>query len=195
MEICALKVAKRGTGKKAVSIVKKSASIPVVIYGPKMKENIAGAVVRNEMIKLLHTPQGKNVYLDLDVEGESIKAIPYQFDIDPVKNSIRHIDFLAVSPDDEVEAEVPVFKVGRSKGEVAGGMVMQIIKEVRIKAKPLDIPASITIDVTEFKIGTRLLISAIDYPAGVTPVFKQDTPVIVVNKGRGQKADSIEEED
>ncbi len=195
MESITLTATRRTPGKKSVRAVRKEMKIPVEIYGPGVKTNISAAVERKEMIKTLHTPQGKNVLISLDLEGTTILAIPYQFQIHPVKNNIQHIDFLAVNEDDEIEITVPVIKQGRSKGEIAGGRVMQVIKEVVVRCRPADIPADITIDITKNEIGDRIKISELPYPQGVTPVFRQDSPVIVINKGRGQTADELEEEE
>ncbi|HNZ54759.1 MAG TPA: 50S ribosomal protein L25, partial [bacterium] len=80
-------------------------------------------------------------------------------------------------------------------GEIAGGKVFQVLKEVKVSCRPADIPSEINVDVTEKEIGDRIKISELPYPQGVTPVFHQDSPVIVVNKGRGQSATEEGEEE
>jgi len=108
METYTLAVEKRVSGKKGAKAAKKREMIPVIIYGPAVETNISGSVLRRDFVKVLRTPKGKNVYLTLDVEGEKLKALPFQFEIHPVKHNIQHIDFLAVNDDDFVEAKVPV---------------------------------------------------------------------------------------
>ena len=193
MKTVKLTVEKREQGKKNVKAVRANNFIPVEIYGKSLKSNISGSIARKEFVKALHTPQGKNIILDLDVDGKSILAVAHDLQIHPVKTSIIHADLIAVKEDEELVVTVPVNKTGRSKGEIEGGSVFQVLKEVKVSCKPADIPAEIMVDVTENEIGDRIKISALPYPKGVRPVFNQDAPVIVLNKGRGQSLAEDEE--
>ncbi len=186
METYSLGINRREPGKKGVKACRKEGLLPVVVYGPGIKETFSGSLERKEVIKLLSTPKGRNMVFTVDGECGKINVIPYVFDIDPVKDMIRHIDLLAIREEDEVEVNVPVMTTGRSKGEVLGGKLLQVLKEVKVSCRPDAIPEKIVVDVTSFVIGSRLKISQIAYPEGVTPVYKQDAPVIVLNKGRGQ---------
>lgn len=185
METFKLAVEKREQGKKSVKAVRNNGFVPVEIYGKGLESNISGSVERKELIKGLHTPQGKNVIFDLNYEGKSYLAIAHELQIHPVKDNIIHVDFMTVSEDKEITIIVPVTKQGRSKGEIAGGKIFQVVKEVKVACKPADVPAEIVVDVTNNEIGDRIKLSTLPYPQGVRPVFTQDAPVIVINKGRG----------
>lgn len=193
MKTFKLIVEKREPGKKSVKAARADNFIPVEIYGKSLKSNISGSILRKDFVKALHTPQGRNIILDLDVEGESILAVTHELQIHPVKTNIIHADLIAVKEDEELIITVPVNKTGRALGEIAGGNVFQVLKEVKVSCKPGDVPSEIVVDVTENVIGDRIKISALPYPKGVRPVFHQDSPVIVVNKGRGQSLSEDEE--
>ncbi|HNW15348.1 MAG TPA: 50S ribosomal protein L25 [bacterium] len=195
MKTFKLIVEKRDQGKKSVKAVRTNGSVPVEIYGKFMESNISGAVSRKELVKGLHTSQGKNIIFDLEYEGKSILAVAHDMQIHPVKTNIIHVDFIAVKEDQQIVVTVPVTRSGRSLGEIAGGKVFQVLKEVKVSCRPADIPSEINVDVTEKEIGDRIKISELPYPQGVTPVFHQDSPVIVVNKGRGQSATEEGEEE
>jgi len=194
MEYIKINVEKREPGKKETKAVRKNEMIPVEIYGKSLKENISGSVVRKEYVKALHTSMGKNAVFELNVDGKSVKAITHNLQIHPVKNFIIHADLLAVEDDAELVVKVPVSKVGRSEAEIEGGRSFQVLKDVRVRCKPAHIPAGIEVDITEYNIGDRLSISQLTYPENVTPVFAQDTPVFVFNKGRGQSLEDEEAE-
>jgi large subunit ribosomal protein L25 len=168
--------------------------IPVEIYGKSLKENVSGSVTRIDYVKSLHTKQGTNAVLELNVEGTIIKAITHKLQIHPVKNYIIHADLMAVEDDTELTVTVPVSKYGRSLAEVAGGRSIQVVKDIKVRCKPADIPAGIEVDMAKFSIGDRISISQLGYPENVTPVFVQDTPVFVFNKGRGQSLEDEENE-
>ena len=192
MSIEKLVVAKRVPGKKGVKAVRNSGLVPVVIYGGGVKENISGAIERKLLIKAFSTEFGRNIIVDLDCDGTSVKAVARDLQIHPVRNRIEHVDFLAVKEDEKVVVSVPVVRTGKSQGEIVGGKVFQVMKEIKVSCKPEDIPSSIVIDVTPVKIGDRIKLSQVVYPEGVSPVYVQDTPVIVMNKGRGVKAAEVE---
>ncbi|MGI6393198.1 MAG: 50S ribosomal protein L25 [bacterium] len=193
MKTFKLIVEKREQGKKGVKAVKQKGCIPVEIYGKFMENNISGSVERKALVKGLHTPQGKNIVFDLEFEGKSMFAIAHNLQIDPVKTKIIHVDFMAIKEDSPILVFVPVVKKGRSLGEVAGGRVFQVLKEVKVSCKPADVPAEIVVDITTKEIGDRIKISELPYPEGVTPVFRQDSPVLVINKGRGQSLSDEED--
>lgn len=193
MKTFKLIVEKREHGKKSVNAVRKNSMVPVEIYGKFLENNISGSVLRKELVKSLHTPQGKNIVLDLEYEGKSFFAVAHDLQIHPVKTNIIHADFLAVKEDQEIVVTVPVNKKGKSLGETAGGKVFQVLKEVKVVCKLADIPSEIMVDVTNNEIGDRIKISELPYPENVKPLFVQDSPVIVVNKGRGQSLSEEEE--
>jgi large subunit ribosomal protein L25 len=186
MKTFKLTVEKREHGKKSVKAVRNNSMIPVEIYGKFLKSNISGSVLRKELVKGLHTSQGKNIVFDLQYDGQSLLAVAHDLQIHPVKTNIIHVDFMAVNEDQHISVTVPVKRIGRSKGEIAGGRVFQVLKEVKVSCTPKDIPSEIVVDVTENEIGDRIKISELPYPENVVPVFVQDSPVIVLNKGRGQ---------
>ena len=194
MEYIKLNVEKREPGKKETKAVRKKEMIPVEIYGRSLKENVSGSVTRIDYVKSLHTKQGTNAVLELNVDGQIIKAITHKLQIHPVKNFIIHADFMAIEDDVELIVTVPVSKYGRSLAEVAGGRSIQVIKDVKVRCKPAYIPAGIEVDMAPFDIGDRISISQIGYPENVTPVFAQDIPVFVFNKGRGQSLEDEENE-
>lgn len=193
MENLTIKVEKRVPGKKNVKETRAKGFMPVEVYGAAIEKNFTGAVIRKDIIKALRTPMGRNILLNLDIEGKIVKALPYDVQIDPVKNSVSHIDFYAVKDDQEMTVSVPVLKVGRSLAEVVGGRVLVVMKEVKVKCLPANIPESITIDVTPFEIGHRIMISGLELPEGVKAVYRRDTPVLVVNKGRGEEEEKTED--
>ncbi|HNZ54146.1 MAG TPA: 50S ribosomal protein L25, partial [bacterium] len=120
MKTFKLIVEKRDQGKKSVKAVRTNGSVPVEIYGKFMESNISGAVSRKELVKGLHTSQGKNIIFDLEYEGKSILAVAHDMQIHPVKTNIIHVDFIAVKEDQQIVVTVPVTRSGRSLGEIAG---------------------------------------------------------------------------
>ncbi len=195
METVKLTLIERVLGKKGVKAARKENYIPVEIYGKSLEKNISGSIARKEFVKALNSKRGTNVVLELEHNGSTIKTIPHNLQMHPVKDMVIHADLLAVKDDEDVFVTVPVVRKGRSLAEIAGGRVFQVVKEIKVVCKPDKMPASIEIDISQNEIGDRIPISALPYPEGVAPVFRQDTPVIVFNKGRGQSLSDEEAEE
>ncbi|HOW51460.1 MAG TPA: 50S ribosomal protein L25 [bacterium] len=189
METVSMKLFPRTPGKKYVNEARKKGLLPVNVYGKLLPANITGSVERIKMVKALHSPKGRNVIVTLEAEDKKVVAIPYRIDIDPVKNVIAHIDFLAISENEMLTVNVPLVKEGRSQGEVVGGRALQVLKEISVRCLPVHIPEKLTVDVTPYDIGQRIMVNDLKYPEGVTPNYRDNPPAIVVNKGRGQSAD------
>ncbi len=189
MEIMSLIVHPRTPGKRYAKESRRKGMIPVNIYGAPLEKNIAGSVERPPMIKALLSPMGRNTLIKLQAEGKEILAIPREIGIDPVKNSVRHIDFLALDENKPITVNVPLIKEGRSQGEILGGRALVVLREVPVKCLPTRIPEKIVVDVTPLEIGGRVMLYDLPYPEGVTPAGRENVPVIVVNKGRGQAAE------
>jgi large subunit ribosomal protein L25 len=195
MKTVKLTLIERVLGKKGVKAARKENYIPVEIYGKSLEKNISGSIARKEFVKALNSQMGTNVILELEHNGKIIKTIPHNLQIHPVKTMVMHADLLAVEDNEDVFVTVPVVRKGRSLAEIAGGRVFQVVKEIKVTCKPDLMPASIEVDIEKNEIGDRIKISELPYPEGVSPVFAQDTPVIVFNKGRGQSLSDEEAEE
>jgi len=189
MNTTTLVVFPRTPGKRYVKEVWAKGLLPVNIYGKTLGQNICGAVERNKMIKALLSPKGRNTLFTLQVEKKEFLAIPKEIDIDPVKDVVRHIDFMVIPENEPVIVTVPVAKEGRSQGEIVGGKTLVVLREIPVRCLPANIPEKLTVDVTPYNIGDRVFMKDIPYPEGVVPVIRENIPVIVVNKGRGQTAE------
>ena len=189
METVTLKVFPRTPGKRYGNEARAKGLLPVNIYGKALEKNITGSVERGKMIKALLSPKGRNVVLTLETPDKKVLAIPQQIDIDPIKNAVRHIDLLVIAENEPVTVFIPVIREGRSQGEILGGRTLLVLREVPVRCLPANIPEKIVVDVTPYDIGGRVMLKDLAYPEGVTPAMRENVPVIVVNKGRGQTAE------
>ena len=64
-----------------------------------------------------------------------------------------HVDLLAIDPNKEVNADVPIEFLGKPKGTVDGGQLRTVIRALTVRAKPSDIPVKLSVDVSPLEIG------------------------------------------
>lgn len=170
MEQISLSAKSRGeTGKCPSGRLRRSGSVPAVLYGPGIKGSIVLKLGASELDNVLHTAAGGNVIVNLSVEGETKPRTVMLKDISrhPLSGSIEHVDLLEVLMDKKIIVEVPIHLVGKAAGLAVGGILQQEARKVKIECLPTQIPDYIDVDVTSIGIGRSLHMREIPLPQGV----------------------------
>ncbi|MGB3878509.1 50S ribosomal protein L25/general stress protein Ctc [Shinella zoogloeoides] len=159
-------------GKGSSRELRRNGLIPAVIYGDKQAP-LAIAISTKEVTQRIHAGGFKTTVATIDVNGEKIKVLPKDFQLDPVRDFTMHVDFLRVSGDTHVVVEVPVHFVNEEKspGIKAGGVLNVVRHAVELHALAGNIPDSITADLTGLKVGDGIHISHVKLPKGTSPVI------------------------
>ena len=77
--------------------------------------------------------------------------------VDPVKGSLLHVDMVRVAMDVRVHVRVPVHTFGEAQGvKLQGGIFEMVTREVEIECLPTEIPGEFNVDITDFMIGRQL---------------------------------------
>ncbi len=166
MERISVATTKRDTGKGPARRLRVSGKIPAVLYG-KTDAPLSLAVDSHEMENLTTKASGSTLLVDLDVEGKSVTALVRDFQADPFKRHLTHIDFQAVGLEDKIHVEVPVKLVGSPKGVKEGGILEQLRRTVDVKCQVSKIPSKIEVDVTELDVGDNIQARDLNLGAGV----------------------------
>ncbi len=158
-------------GKGSSRELRRNGNIPAVIYGDKQTP-ISIVLNTNEVTKRIHAGGFMTTVASIDVGGEKIRVLPKDYQLDPVRDFIMHVDFLRVTADSIVTVEVPVHFINEDKSDIKIGGVLNIVRhEVELHCPASDIPPFLTIDLADRKIGDSLHISHVELPKGVTPVI------------------------
>jgi large subunit ribosomal protein L25 len=163
--------ARERVGKGSSRELRRNGLIPAVIYGDKQAP-ISIALSTNEVTKRIHAGGFMTTVATIELNGEKISVLPKDYQLDPVRDFTMHVDFLRVSADSQVTVEVPVHFINEDKSGVKIGGVLNIVRhEVEMVCPANDIPEFITVDLTGFKIGDSIHISAVKLPQGATPTI------------------------
>lgn len=159
-------------GKGSSRELRRNGLIPAVIYGDKQAP-LAIAIPTKEVTQRIHAGGFKTTVATIDVNGEKIKVLPKDFQLDPVRDFTMHVDFLRVSGDTHVVVEVPVHFVNEEKspGIKAGGVLNVVRHAVELHALAGNIPEFITADLTGLRVGEGIHISHVKLPKGTSPVI------------------------
>ncbi|MGH9406285.1 MAG: 50S ribosomal protein L25 [Terriglobia bacterium] len=147
-------------GKNAARRMRRSESIPAVVYGAGA-EAIALAVNPRELAAILNSEAGHTSVLTMEIDGqEPVRVMLKAWQTEPIRGAILHADFVRISKDTRVRIKVPIHVVGEPKGvKLQGGIFEFALREVEIECLPDEIPENITVDVTELMIGQTVRVS------------------------------------
>lgn len=168
-------------GKQTRSDLKKlrnTGKVPAVVYGYGTK-NTSVKVDEVEFIKVIREV-GRNGVIDLGVGSKSIKVMVSDYQFDPLKNQITHIDFLAINMTEERTVDVPVHLVGEAAGAKEGGVVEQPLFYLQVTATPENIPESIEVDITELEVNDSYSVSDIKVSGDFTIENDPEESVVTV---------------
>ena len=99
---------------------------------------------------------------------------------DPIKSTFMHIDFYGVDLDKPVKITVPVEYVGVARGTKVGGKLETYREQIQLMAKPLDMPAKVTIDISGMDVGTTIQIANVQLPEGVKAAYDSNYALVSV---------------
>jgi len=156
---------RQSRGKNEARRLRVKGLAPAVLYGSGGPA-VAVSVNPKEVTKILHSSTGHNTIFNLSVQGgEDTPAMIVDWQSDPVKEYLLHVDLKRIDLTQRIAVKVRVLTSGDPKGvKIQGGLLEVITREVEIECLPDDIPEFYTVDVTELMIGQNLRAS--DIPLG-----------------------------
>lgn len=175
-----LKVQKReGKGKGASGRLRRESLVPGIFY-TSSGENVMVQAPALPLEKM-YEDVGHTTVFNLEIESADGKTthpvLIWQAQRHPYKNQFLHIDYYGVDLDKEIKVEVPIEFTGTARGVKLGGVLETYREEVRLGAKPLDMPKKITIDVTGMNIGDVINIEDVKLPENVRAVYDHNYAV------------------
>ena len=149
--------------------LQKDGLIPGVLYG-KDKPSYAICVPERELRRVLTGTGGLHAILDVVVDGQNTThaSILKDYQQDPLRGHISHVDFHEVRLDRPIQASVNVQLVGEPAGVKEGGVLSQVQREINVEALPMEVPEHLDLDVSEMAIGDTLRLADLPARGGVT---------------------------
>lgn len=170
--------------------LQKEGLIPAVLYG-KGIENVNLSVDAKEFAKI-YKIAGENTLLELQIENDSAKdrnVLVHDVSVDPVNDSITHVDFYQVDMKKKVTANIPLVFEGESNAvKVEAGVLVKNLHEVEVSALPKDLPHEIKVDLSLLaSFDDVISIKDLKLPQGVDIEMHQDEVIASVARPRSQE--------
>jgi large subunit ribosomal protein L25 len=181
-KIVQLKATARGrAGKGASRAVRRQGLVPGVVYGDKKDPQLV-SLIYGEVKPHVETGRFLSTLVDLEVDGQTVRAIPRDIQFEPVRDFIVHVDFLRLGKDARIAVDIPVhFKNHEASPGLKAGGALNIVSHTLALYCPADfIPDDIVVDLTGLQIGQSVHFSQIKLPERVSAVSRDDVTVCTI---------------
>jgi len=168
-----LKATKRNTASKGqINKLRSEGFIPAVLYGGK-EDNLKISLKKMHLLDLIKTETFMSKVFDLNIDGDSEKALPREIAYDPVSDEPIHIDFIRIVKGSKLILEIPVRFINseKSPGLKKGGVLNIVRRKVELRCPTENIPNEIIVDLDNVEINTSLKISSVKLPENVVPTI------------------------
>ena len=178
--------------------LRKAGMVPGVLYRPG-GDSLAFQADEYEVRRLIRRGGIRSAVVDFTVDSDAPRTVLFtQWDSDPVRDQIIHLDLQEVDLTVEVEADVPVVLEGTAQGVRDGGILDQTALTVRVRALPDALPRSIEFDITDVELGASVHVGDLVLPAGVTMVTDPEygiASVMITRASLSADEDEVEGEE
>jgi large subunit ribosomal protein L25 len=179
-------------GKNEARRLRAKGSMPAVLYGGEGGPTPV-AVNPKELTKILHSKTGHNTIFNLSVTGANTPVMIIDWQYDPIKDSLLHVDLKRIDLSKRITVKVPVVTHGDPKGvKLQGGIHEVVTREIEIETLPDEIPEEFTVDVAELMIGQSVRASDIPMTGSAKLISPADAVISHVVSMRAEEAPAAE---
>lgn len=177
-----LAVSTRTTGKHFSRALRRDRKIPAIVYGNVENANLS---IAEGVIVKYNTRAYENALFTLkSTDNKSLDgkvALIKKVDVHPVSRRPVHLDLFVLDMSKTVRVNVEIRLEGKPIGISEGGLLNQVNRQIEVECLPTDIPAFITLDVSDLGVGQALHVSDMKLPSGVKAISSAEMTIAVVN--------------
>src|SRR3954471_1555410 len=184
------------TGSREARRLRGRGFIPGVLYGGGNAPH-AISIPERELRRVLTGGSGMHAILDVVLDGENAPhpSILKDYQQDPLRGKLVHIDLQEVRLDQPISATVTVVLAGGddAPGVREGGALSQVAREVNVEALPMEVPEHIELDVSAMGMGDSMRISDLSGVQGVTFLDDPETVLATVTVPMREEPEAVAE--
>jgi len=188
--------AREKVGKGAARHLRRNGRVPAVIYGDKQAP-LSISVPYKETFLRLHGGGFLTTIVTIDVGGQQIKVLPKDYQLDVVRDTLTHVDYLRVSDRTVVTVRVPVHfeNEDEAPGIKANDGVLNVVHhDIEVECPAQSIPDGFTLDLTGLEIGGALHASDLKLPGGVKLTTNEDFVIATIVPPMAEEVDELDAE-
>ena len=184
------------TGKGVARRLRAAGQVPAVLYG-KDQEPVSLTLDAREALNLFHSISVENTIVNvrIDDDKEELETLVREIQMHPFRPDIVHVDFYCIERGVALEVDIPADYVGTPHGVRDGGVLEIILHEFRVKCLPVDIPETITVDISALDIGDSIHASEISMDEAVELLTDPGQTICLVSAPRVEEEEEEEVEE
>ncbi len=171
-------------GRKASKTNRRDGLVPAVLYGAG--DPVHFTIKALDVRSLIYTPEFR--LAELNVDGKTTKAIVKEYQLHPVTDELRHIDFLALQDGHPIRVQVPVTFSGTSPGVRGGGKLQVSVRRIKIKTTPENLVDSLNLDISKLEMGSAIRVRDLQVPEGIEVMNPGGQPIASVEVPRALRS-------
>lgn len=157
--------------------VRKSGLVPATLYGAG-KQPASLSLDPKQISSILHSAAGHNTIFELQLDGEKTMAMIVDWQYEPIKGSMLHVDVKRIAMDKKLVINVPIILVGEAIGvKTEGGVLEQVLREVEVECLPADIPNTIEVDISNLAYGQVIRVKDLLHGGKLHFLTDEESPV------------------
>ncbi len=166
-----------------VNALRRSGKVPAIVYG----RNVANIPIQLDAREVTNTLRkaGRNTLITLHIAGKDAPQMVLTREVqrDPIRRTIQHIDFYAVSLTEKITASIRVVLEGEPEDVKSGvGVLLQERDTLEIECLPSDLIEAVTIDVSKMKVDDVVRVKDVIVPPGITLLDDPEDEVVRVTR-------------
>jgi large subunit ribosomal protein L25 len=180
-------------GKGAARATRRDSRVPAVIYGGGQAP-VSISLDYNRTNQLIYAGHFLTTVFEIKVGGDTVRAIPRDYQLHPVNDTPVHVDFLRLSAGSTIRVEVPVHFINHeaSPGLKQGGALNIVRHSVEMVVPAESIPDSLTADLTGLAFNDALKINAITLPPNTRTVIQgRDFTIATITPPKQQDEEQV----
>lgn len=172
--------------KREAKRIRREGNIPAVLYAPTQEAEliVVDGVGFANVLRTLKQGQLATTKFSFDHNGKTRHAIVKDIQYHPTTYHVLHLDFEELHDHLPVTVQVPIQCVGVAEcaGVKAGGVLRQVMRQVKVRCLPNAIPTEFKAEVANLGMMQSLRLSQLAVPQGVELLAKPNDAVVVVGK-------------
>ena len=177
-----IKAEKReGFGKNECRRLRKKGLVPAILYGEAV-ENVPLVLDKKDIVQILKSDTGENTIFKVAFASQVRDAMIKEMDMDPVDDTLLHLDLIQIAMDKAIRITVPIVHTGDPIGvKTEGGFIDFVTRTVDIECLPKDIPDSLQIDISGLHMHQSFKAESLALPPGVKLLSEPGTVLVLIS--------------
>ncbi|WP_268036607.1 50S ribosomal protein L25/general stress protein Ctc [Algoriphagus sp. PAP.12] len=175
---------------QSLNEIRDNGSVPCVVYGPGIPEQIHFSSPAILFRDLLYTPEVHLV--ELNIEGTIVKAVLKDAQFHPVSEALLHVDFMAYTEDRPIKFEIPVKVTGNSPGIAKGGKLELKTRSLKVKGLAKDFPDFVEVNISSLELGKSFKVGELK-PENFEILTSPNVSVVTIGIPRALRGKKVEE--